>query len=88
MLQKILSGYTSVNDFFVQHTLSTLSLSNTESISDIESERVEIRPTSISLTDNEIHDLHQEIQPLRNSESCGGDIYLQTVSYMERILNT
>ena len=88
ILQNNHSGYTAVNDFFVQHTLSTLTLSNTGSISEIESERVEIRPTSISLTDDAIQDLHQEIQPLRNSESWGVDIYLETVSYMERILNT
>ena len=88
ILQNNHSGYTAVNDFFVQHTLSTLTLSNTGSISEIESERVEIRPTSISLTDDAIQDLHQEIQPLRNSESWGVDIYLETMSYMERILNT
>ena len=85
ILQNNHLGYTAVNDFLVQHTLS---LSDIGSISEIESERVEIRPTSISLTDDAIQDLHQEIQPLRNSESWGVDIYLETVSYMERILNT
>ena len=51
MLQNIHSGYTAVDDFFVQHNLSTLALFNTESISGVESENIEIRPTSISLSD-------------------------------------
>lgn len=31
--------------------------------------------------------LQSEIQPLRNSDSWGAEIYIETVSFLERILN-
>lgn len=83
LLQNIHSGYTAIEDCFSSlHTLPTLA--NVGSISGIEN--IEIRAISISLTDQQLQDLHA-VQPLRNSDSWGVDIYLETVSLLEDILS-
>ena len=86
MLQNMHSGYTAVEDCFLMNcTLPTLaSLGN---ISGLDTETVEIHPTRISLSSDDLEDLQSTIQPLRDSSCWGVDIYLETISFVESTLH-
>ena len=85
MLQNMHSGYTAVEDCFLSsHTLPTLS--NLGHISGLSTETVDVQPTSITLSTNELQNLRSTIQPLRRSSCWGVDIYLETILFVESTL--
>ncbi len=66
-----------------RHTLPPLPTMG--SISGVQSQNVEVEPVSISLSNQEMQDLHATVQPLRNSNSWGVDIYLEAVAFLEAL---
>ena len=52
----------------------------------IESEIVELQPPSILISCEDLENLQSQIQPLRDSDYWGIDIYLETVSFIESLL--
>lgn len=52
-------------------------------ISEDNSETIQVPEIPCPLADNHLQDLRENINPLRNSFSCGVDIYLETVEFLE-----
>lgn len=82
MIENVSSGYTATDGFFGENL--DLTYLNNMHFPSVESDFVEVNP-AITISDDDLESLTSDIQPLRNSESWGIDIYLETISFLEAL---
>lgn len=84
IIENMNSGHTAVEGFF-SDDIDFTQLSNywNSYHPSIESDAIEVDPPSIPISNEDLEDLHSQIQPLQNSECWGMDIYLDTVLFLE-----
>lgn len=86
MLQNINSGFTATEEFFSANDFDP-SIFNDWGIHfpSVESEVVEVQALSFAISEEDMEELLSEIEPLRESNSWGVDIYLETISFVESL---
>ena len=86
LIDNVNSGHTATEGFFGED-IDLTHLSNNWNVRfpSVESDSIEVDPPTITISDDDIESLISDIQPLRNSECWGIDIYLETVLFLEEL---
>lgn len=85
MIENINSGHTATEGFFSENIMNFTHLNWNANSPFIDANTVEVEPLSIAISSDDLESLQSQIQPLRNSDCWGIDIYLETVLFVETL---